>query len=123
MASDNGIPEVKDKIAEAYRRRRNAAIALGKRYALWAKQAIVDLQGTEQQMAGDFWTNRTSQAIRGVVAFSGASQTDVFWGVAHTMEYGKWLELANDRKHAALEPAVKELSPDFMAAIHKIYGD
>ncbi len=50
------------------------------------------------------WINRTGMARRGLTG-------GFFWDgpngivyIAHTVEYGKWLELCNDGKYAILKP-------------------
>jgi len=40
--------------------------------------------------------------------------------VAHTMEYGVYLELANSGKYAILEPTVKRHAPDFFRDAERI---
>jgi hypothetical protein len=45
----------------------------------------------------------------------------VAFNLYHTMSYGVYLELARNRKYAALEPTVRALAPSFLADLRTIY--
>jgi hypothetical protein len=40
--------------------------------------------------------------------------------IAHSMEYGIWLELANDSKYAILDPTIKEYQDKWFKSIGRI---
>jgi hypothetical protein len=118
--ADDGIDNVKRNIEEVFKRRKEASLSLCKKYALLAKQTLHANQGLAQD-EGKFWTNQTTLAIKTVFGFTEDFGDSVCWGIAHHMEYGKWLELANNRKHAALEPTLKLLVPFFMDDVRKVF--
>jgi hypothetical protein len=89
------------------------------------------------------WTDRTGDAknsIEGVVikpneptqinkgigknGVSGVmdSVNAVGFGVAHGVNYGKWLEEANDGRYAILKPAVDHFRSDFLNNAKRIIG-
>ena len=69
------------------------------------------------------WTNRSFRAARTVFADHGASiETGVYVSLYHTMSYGAYLELANNRRFATLEPIMRGLAPEFIERIRKIYA-
>lgn len=75
------------------------------------------------QTYNTFWTNQTGSAYNSV--FSGAFFLGNTVGLflAHAVEYGIYLELANNRAHEALWPIIKELSEDFMTDLKEIFPD
>jgi len=71
----------------------------------------------------DPWINRSFRAARSVYADAAAnSEEGVYFSLYHTMSYGVYLELANNRRHAVLEPIVRGLSAEFLARVKGIYG-
>jgi hypothetical protein len=42
--------------------------------------------------------------------------------LAHTMEYGKWLETANDGKYAILKPTVEKFMPEIKKELMELFG-
>jgi len=69
------------------------------------------------------WVNRSFRAARSVYADAGINDKgDLYFNMYHTMSYGVYLELANNRRHAVLEPIVREHAPEFLARIKRIYG-
>jgi hypothetical protein len=123
IVADNGIAKVQLNIEAAFKRRKNAALVLCKKYALVAQQQLLEHQGTEQLQEGAFWTNRTSLAVKGIVPLTDQDDQSVYFGLAHTMEYGKYLELANNREHESLRPVLRSVLPDFMQEVRKLYED
>ena len=119
---DASIQKVMANINGIYGKKRIAVLARCKDYAERAEQRAKASQGLEKG-TGKFWTNRTSEGVKGIRGFTEQSEEYAAWGIKHTKEYGKSLELANNRKHALLEPTVRELVPAFMDEVRKIYGD
>jgi len=122
MITNNGKGISFDKtmvnIRGLFDKRVHAAYALCRKYAELSRQSLQDTQGLEQG-EHHFWTNRTTLAIRSVigytifdgtvegVSFDDGSHTEpgyIGWGLAHTMEYGKWLEVAKGRKGKGFGP-------------------
>jgi hypothetical protein len=122
--NDNGVAKVIENLTGAMGRRKAAALVICKRYALLSKRLLQQTQGMVQG-EGTFWTNRTRLAIRSVYGFpiDDKANGTIGFGLAHGVEYGKYLELAHNRKHAALEKTVKAQVPYFMDEIKKVFGD
>ena len=77
----------------------------------------------EKTSMGDPWTNRSFRAARSVYADAAANTDEgVYFSLYHTMSYGVYLELANNRKHAVLEPIVRGLSGEFLERLKRIYA-
>jgi hypothetical protein len=112
---------IQARIRDIYGAKAVAAQAICRKYATDTVKNVRVKQGLKQG-EGYYWTNRLSDAIKGIEGFVDSDSDWVGWGLMHTMEYGRWLELANNRKHAVLEPTVRALAPFFMDDIRKIYG-
>ena len=109
------------RIEEAFGNRKTALLALCNKYARDAVKTVRANQGLEQLVKGRFWTNQTSMAVKSITGSAVDDGGSVACRLVHHMEYGKWLELANDRRHAALEPTLRMLYPYFMDDLKKIY--
>jgi hypothetical protein len=120
--TNKSIQKVMVNIKGIYGEKRIAVLALCKEYAEKAKETAQESQGVEQDK-GQFWTNRTSNAVRGIRGFTEQTEAYAAWGVKHTMKYGEYLELANNREHAVLEPTVRRLRPFFLDEVRDIYAD
>jgi hypothetical protein len=73
------------------------------------------------QTYNTFWNNQTETAYNSVFAENYTVGTEVGWFIAHAVEYGVYLELANDRKHEALRPIIQELWPAFEKDLKTIW--
>jgi len=82
----------------------------------WARK--LEAQMKEEQAQEKYWKNRTHNALNGlrgeVIVSKGGDE--VIIALAHSVEYGPYLELANDGRHAILKPTLD-------AAIPEIYAD
>ena len=88
-----------------------------------ARQFARDNQDdTPKYNMGSPWTNRTFRAARGIYANVGSDNESVWVNLYHTMSYGVYLELANNRKHAIIEPIIRQLAPEFIARVKAVYG-
>jgi len=98
---DSGISDVKRNIAKIYARKKVAIIALCNEYAAMALKRFQD-----KQYSNEFWNKNTGVAQDTV--FSGTYTEKDFVGffLAHAVEYGVYLELANNRQNEALRPTV-----------------
>ena len=117
-----GIVAVKHNIEGVYGQKKVVALALCHKYATLARDTLRNSQGTAQG-EGQFWTNRTSDAINTAFGFTEDLGDSVCFGLAHAKEYGKYLEFADNRKHAALGKTLKVLVPFFMDEIKKVYEE
>ena len=57
------------------------------------------------------WTDRTSQARQRLTAYVEKTDTGFRIVLAHGVDYGIWLELANEKRFAILEPTVRLQGP------------
>ena len=115
-----GLKETELRIVEAYGRRKAAALALCHKYAQEAEKMAKARQGTALGK-GNVWINRTGMAVKSITGSAADYGGSVVCRVAHHMEYGKWLELANNRELAVLEPVIKDLAPALMDEARKIF--
>lgn len=53
------------------------------------------------------WTDRTGRARQGLTGYVKTTETGYRIVIAHTVDYGIWLEFARERKYAILEPTVR----------------
>lgn len=116
-----GLEQVKKNIAEIFARKRVATLALCQYYAQLAVQKFRVDQGSVYGMGG-FWANRTWTAFSSVFgeAYNDEERAYGFF-LSHAVEYGVQLELANDRRHAALVPTVNAMVDEFMADLRRIW--
>lgn len=100
-------------------RRRAALYALSLNYAAMALQYFM-----REQERNRFWDNQTFQAKDRVFANAfEQGDTVVGWFIAHGVDYGVYLELANDGVHAALRPVIQRFAGRFFRDVRRIYGD
>jgi hypothetical protein len=121
--SVEGVDKVKKKISDIFVVRKAQLYALCSYYAELAKQEFDSRQPSGQNAEGEFWTSRTGQAamrVFGKAGYDGAIA--VFWALAHGVDYGVYLELANDRRHASLDKIIKPMVLFFLQDVKEIYG-
>jgi hypothetical protein len=111
------VNTVKRNISGIYDRRKAALFALSLRYAALAVSTFRARQTNDK-----YWENQTFQARDSMFADAFFITTSVGWFMAHGIEYGVYLELANDRKNEAIRPIIAELAPKFYADARRIYG-
>lgn len=115
MASGVGL--VKQNIRLIYERRRAAIYALSLRYAGLAINYF-----RQQQAGGAFWNNQTNQAKDRMFTDAYILGNIIGWFMAHGVEYGPYLELANDGKNQAIRPVINRFAPRFFRDVQEIMG-
>ena len=60
-----------------------------------------------------FWDNQTDQAMRRMFSNAFIDSQSVGFFLSHGVEYGVYLELANDRQNEAIKPIIDILAPKF----------
>ena len=65
-------------------------------------------KGKNPARRGDPWNNWTRRAAMGVVPHLSVTSDEITLGLSHDVYYGAYLEYANGRKHAVLEPLVRK---------------
>lgn len=119
MSVKQGFSLVTKNIYSITDRRIVASYALCVAYASYALKEF----RTNQDL-NKFWTNQTYTAEKEMFgdAFSEDGNNIIGWFMAHGAEYGVYLELANDRKYAAIWPIVLKYSYMFKKDLAKIWG-
>ena len=111
-----------DQLKEIYQKKRAALYSLCLAFAGAALSEFRSRQPGGSGVTGEFWTNQTSVAADSVFSDAFVDKDDVGWFLAHGVEYGVYLELANDRQHEALRPIVEAMFPKFMDAVRSVYA-
>lgn len=109
------IVNLKHSIDNIYNLKKAAIYALCKYYAGLSLQRF-----RQKQASNKFWHNRTNTAYNTV--FSDAELTKEFCGffLAQSVEYGIYLELANNRIHESLAPTVMSFYSRFERDLEEI---
>ena len=117
MAIYDDVKEVNRKIYIIFQRRKAALYALCLDYAARALQDFRSEQATDT-----YWINRTFTAVDTVFSDAFIDSDTVGWLIAHGVEYGVYLELANDGKHQALRPTINKFVKPFKSAATELMG-
>jgi len=116
-----GGDEVIKNLKDWAERRRAAIVGLAQEWA-----GKLEAQMKEEQNQEKYWKNRTHNAKNGLfgeVEISGLRRDEVLIKLAHSVEYGVFLELANDGEHAILKPTLDAAIPEIYAAYEKLWKD
>jgi len=89
---------IAQKLATMPAKVENATIAYGQTVAM-------DLQGKAQ--ANRPWTDRTGQARQRLRGYVTKQDTTVRINLAHGVNYGEYLEYANEKRYAIIEPTLR----------------
>lgn len=110
-----GIEEVSNNL-KAFPRRLKAALALD------AQNIANDMEAWAKENKP--WENRTGDAVKFLKAHVKWTNTNTLMvSLSHHVEYGVYLELANECKYAILEEAVRKYTPQFMDSWKKIISE
>ncbi len=107
--------KVVKNIKNAYEVKRIKLIALATEYAGRAINIF-----RQKQSADGVWTNRTSQALKKMFAKPFVDKQEIGFFLSHGVEYGIYLEVANDRRFEVIRPIMLDLAPKFIADARKI---
>jgi hypothetical protein len=69
------------------------------------------------------WEDRTGNARSGLFSLTEQAAQDVvtIWlSHGHTVDYGKWLELANAGKYAVIMPTLQQFLPEIEQALNRL---
>lgn len=111
------IAKINTNIRGVYGRRRIALITLCIQYAGKALQLF-----RVRQRGNQYWNNQLYIAMNTVFSNPYITTDVVGFYISHLVEYGVYLELANNRKHEALWPIVKELEDEFLEKVERLMG-
>jgi hypothetical protein len=112
---------VGQNIEAIFARKRAAVVMLCLNYAGLILAEFRQRQGNGQG-PGEFWDNQTTAAARTVFSDAFVEDDELGFFIAHMVEYGVYLELANDRAHEALRPLIEKFYPPFRKDLEEIYG-
>lgn len=86
--------------------------------AMYADNAALTLQNYAREHRP--WTDRTGHArqrLTGSVARVAQGYQII---LAHGVDYGKWLELAHEKKYAIIQPTIQAKSPEVLSGFNKL---
>ena len=66
------------------------------------------------------WTDRTNRARLGLTGSSGMEPKGLKIVLAHTVDYGVWLELAHEKRFAIVEPTVRLESNEAIRGLNRL---
>lgn len=94
--------------------------ALGPAFAgaLGVVGATVAFAGEARAKADAPWTNRTGAARAGLHGTSAVDGTSLEVVLAHGVDYGVWLELANQGRYAVIPGTLQVMSADLENQLH-----
>lgn len=92
---------------------------------MYAENSALALQNSARQNAR--WTDRTGHARQRLTGTALPLSNGYKLRLAHGVDYGKWLELANERKYAIIEETIlnvgqNEIMPGFENLITRLKG-
>ena len=83
-------------------------------------KAFHERQPSGQGVEGEFWNNKTSEAANAVFGETYRTKTEIGFFLAHGMDYGIYLELANNRQNEVLRPLIEEFGAKFLKSVGMI---
>lgn len=86
--------------------------------AMYAENAALTLQNYARENRP--WTDRTGHArqrLTGSVAKVSQGYQII---LAHGVDYGKWLELAHEKRFAIIQPTIQAKSPEILSGFNKL---
>lgn len=89
------------------------------RVRVYAEVAAKDLEGYIK--ANRPWTDRTGQARQRMTGYVQKVSNGYRIVIAHGVDYGLWLELANEKKYAILEPTIRLKGPDIVKGMKDLF--
>jgi hypothetical protein len=112
---------VSSKISERFGPRFKAALEAMALAQLGAALAhFHQVQPPGQGVQGRFWKNDTSDAVSRVFGETFSDGESVGFFLAHGVQYGIYLELANNRQNEALRPLVEIYGNQYIVFIREI---
>lgn len=85
-----------------------------------AEEALQEMQ--TEQAGNEYWNNETRQALQRLFSDSFLEEDSVGFFLAHGVEYGVYLELANDRQNEILRPKAEKYALKFKLFAQELFG-
>lgn len=114
------VDKVNKNIDAAFKRRKAQLYQLAIRFAADALNYFRALQPPGRGVEGKFWTNQTNQAEENMIAQAFQEMASIGWTFGHGIEYGVYLELANNGKHAAIRTIMSVFASKFIKAAKEL---
>jgi hypothetical protein len=115
--------QAKANIKKILLEKRVAALeALNRYYAALAINYFSAEQRTGIDTSGRWWDNKTTQAAARIFTGSIKDGNSLGWFIAHGIDYGVYLTLANDRRNDALTPIIRRFAGRYFNDVKKIFG-
>jgi hypothetical protein len=89
----------------------------------WAAEVIKDVNRKQPPQAasrGKYWRNRTGAAASGMFVKTFNKKEVIGFLLAHSVDYGVYLELANDRQNAIIIPQLKRVFTRFWRDVRAV---
>ena len=87
-------------------------------FRMYAETAALKLEGRAKQEAS--WTDRSAEARRRLKGSIQPMAKGYRVKLSHGVDYGVWLEVANEKKYAIIEPSINKLSPEIMKGLNNL---
>lgn len=84
----------------------------------YGKTAASMLQGEAQKTRP--WTDRTAQARQRIKGYCVRSEKGVRIYLAHGVDYGVYLEFANEKRYAVIYPTLRRKGPEILSGAVKV---
>jgi hypothetical protein len=112
-----GAAEISANMRAWAERRTAASVAMAR---LWAGKLEGHMK--DEQRGGKYWVNRTNNALNGLFGAPRVTTPDEIAVVlGHSVEYGVFLELANDGQNAVLGPTRDAFAPQVLRDFEKVW--
>lgn len=116
MSASDDKKKVVRNIINIYDRRKAGIYAFSLEYA-----AIALRYFRQVQSGGGFWENQTTEALNRMFSDAFMNKNEVGWFMAHGVDYGVYLELANDRRNESIRPTIQRFAGRFFNAVKGLY--
>ncbi len=86
--------------------------------AMYAENAALTLQNYAREHRP--WTDRTGHARQRLTGSVARVSQGYQITLAHGVDYGKWLELAHEKRFAIIQPTIQAKSPEILSGFNKL---
>lgn len=114
---------MKIDLQSIYNRKAAAIYAISLKYSALAWNYFMSLQPARPGEKGAYWDNQTAQAAARVFADAFIDKESIGFFLSHAVDYGIYLELANNRKHESLRPIIQRYAGRFLNEVKALYAD
>jgi len=114
---------IQKRIKSIYEIRAAQIYGLSLQYAAMALNYFHSQQSARPAEKGEFWHNQTAQAAARMFSDAFRDGNSIGWFMSHGVDYGVYLELANDRAHESIRPIVQRYAGRFIRDVKALYVD